>query len=372
MKQTLLYFAAACSLLSATLSFTGCDDDDSKKGGAPAPVLKIDDTEVSVPAEGGDARVSYTLENPVKGVLPEASSDQTWVHDFDAAEGILSFRTDANSGTEAREARVEVSYDGKVRGSFLVKQDFVPPLPAEGFDIEIREKTYTGVTYDVYPADKEMTWIDMVQSKRDLETYYTSDEEIFQDDLVLLSMQAQTFGLSLEDYLKQTLKKGVRKDIFLDGLAAGTEYVVYTYGLNASGERLTDIFKKEFATPVPEKNDMTFEITFSQVEDIYYQMSVKPSDDEHRYYFDLVEEELLTETGMTIEEFVNQSIAEQIAFGTANGMTKEEVLEQLCSNGPDSYEYEIYPGVSFLGFACSINDDGVVDSEVATERISIQ
>ena len=369
MKRTFLYFAAVCPLLSATLSFTGCDDDDSKKGAAST--LKIDRPEVSVPAEGGEAQVTYTLENPVKGILPEATSDQTWVHDFAAAEGVLSFRTDANPGTEAREARVEVSYDGKVRGSFLVKQDFTP-VPAEGFGIEIREKTCTGVTYDIYPADKEMTWIDMVQSKRDLETYYTSDEEIFQDDLALLKVQAQTYGLSLEEYLKQTLKKGDRKNISLDGLAAGIEYVVYVYGLNASGERLTEIFKKEFTTPEPEKNDMTFEITFSQVEDIFYLMSVKPSDDERSYYFNLVEEELLTEMGMTVEEFVNQSMAEQIAFGTANGMTKEEVLEQLCSNGPDSYEYEIYPGVPFLGFACSINDDGVVDSEVATERILIQ
>lgn len=87
-----------------------------------APVLSVEDATVEAAVEGGSYSVAYSVENAVDGVEPVATSDAEWISELKAEAGTISFVVAANEGFEAREAVVEVGYEGAESVEFKVKQ----------------------------------------------------------------------------------------------------------------------------------------------------------------------------------------------------------------------------------------------------------
>lgn len=76
------------------------------------PVITVDNTNVSVKAEGGNVTLKYSIKYPATGATIAAASTETWVNGFDyGTAGEITFAVDANEG-EARTATVKLSYPG--------------------------------------------------------------------------------------------------------------------------------------------------------------------------------------------------------------------------------------------------------------------
>lgn len=74
------------------------------------PVITVDNTNVSVKAEGDIVTLKYSIEYPAAGATITATSAETWVKGFDyTVPGEVTFAVDANEG-EARTATVTLSY----------------------------------------------------------------------------------------------------------------------------------------------------------------------------------------------------------------------------------------------------------------------
>lgn len=74
------------------------------------PVITVDNTNVSVKAEGGNVTLKYSIKYPAAGATITAASKETWVNTFDyKTDGEVTFAVDANEG-EARTATVTLSY----------------------------------------------------------------------------------------------------------------------------------------------------------------------------------------------------------------------------------------------------------------------
>ena len=103
------------------------------------PVLTLtSDSVIEFEVEGGNADVTYTLENAIEGVeiVVECSAD--WVeYKVFAADGKLSLVVEANEGEE-REATLQVSY---IRESFTVaiKQE---AKPFDGYELSYAQGTH--------------------------------------------------------------------------------------------------------------------------------------------------------------------------------------------------------------------------------------
>ena len=67
------------------------------------------DKEVTVPATPATGKIAYTLENPIDGETVRAESEATWLHDFAAADGTITFSFDQNF-EEERSSKVIVTY----------------------------------------------------------------------------------------------------------------------------------------------------------------------------------------------------------------------------------------------------------------------
>ena len=86
------------------------------------PVITVDNTNLSVKAEGGNVTLKYSIKYPAAGATITASSADAWVNTFDyKTDGEVTFEVDANEG-EARTATVTLSYPGAEDVAVTVSQ----------------------------------------------------------------------------------------------------------------------------------------------------------------------------------------------------------------------------------------------------------
>ena len=87
----------------ATLVTVSCKKEDK------TTKFAVVDKEVTVPATPATGKIAYTLENPIDGEAVRAESEATWLHDFAAADGTITFSFDQNF-EEERSSKVIVTY----------------------------------------------------------------------------------------------------------------------------------------------------------------------------------------------------------------------------------------------------------------------
>ena len=126
----------------------------------------------------------------------------------------------------------------------MVQDAYVEP---EFFAFNVKDISYTGVVFDVIPADKDLTYVALAVEKEYFDSF-ASDEEYFQDDLAFFSSEAEAYGLGLSEFLGQSLLKGDTESSLRVGAPPREDLLYLCFGLNASGERLSDIYKTEFST----------------------------------------------------------------------------------------------------------------------------
>ena len=86
------------------------------------PVITVDNTNVSVKAEGDIVTLKYSIKYPSAGATIAAASKETWVNTFDyKTDGEVTFAVDANEG-DARTATVTLSYPGAAPVDVTVSQ----------------------------------------------------------------------------------------------------------------------------------------------------------------------------------------------------------------------------------------------------------
>ena len=122
---------------------------------APAPVVNINEQNVDLAYDATEGSFTYTVENPVEGVVAEATTDAEWISNLVAADGTVSFTTSVNDGF-VREATITVTY-GEASDSVVVKQGAAnqnPDLDYYAYGIYTFEaKPRTADTWDIIMSE---------------------------------------------------------------------------------------------------------------------------------------------------------------------------------------------------------------------------
>ena len=122
---------------------------------APDPVVTINDESVELAYDATEGSFTYTVENPVEGVVAEATTDAEWISNLVAADGTVSFNTSVNEGF-VREATITVAY-GEASDSIVVKQNAAnqnPDLDYYAYDIYTFEvKPRTASVWDIVMSE---------------------------------------------------------------------------------------------------------------------------------------------------------------------------------------------------------------------------
>ncbi|WP_308662878.1 BACON domain-containing protein [uncultured Alistipes sp.] len=352
MKQLYLTFISACLLLAA-----GCREEE---GEFKPSTLTLNTPEVTVAADGGEVSVSYRLASPVYEGRITVGNVPEWISGVSTSlSGVISFTVAANELTESRSAELSVRYSGDAETAVLrVVQSprTVPPV----FDIRMELITQTSAKYSVIPGDKEQTYLSMLVEK-DYFDSYASDEEYFQDDLAYIRAMAESFGVSVQEYLSNTLNRGDLLVKNMTGLLPGTAYYVYAYGLTVDGERTTDIYKVEFETVAVPKIDVTFTVD-ATVNGPLCDLHIVPSDPNQRYVIGMYVADQVQDGEDACRQY-QQYLSDMIVIYEAMGMTAEETVAGLSVVGTTDRTYELEENTGYLVFAASCTDDGLINSD---------
>lgn len=337
----------------------GCKEEELK----PSSLI-LNTDKLEIPAEGGEFRVTYRLESPVYDGVVSIENQPEWVKDVNTSvSGEITFVADANEELEYRNAELLVQYSGDANSSVLNLSQLPKVIPPV-FDITIELITQTTAKYSVVPGDKDQTYVSMLVEKNYFDSYQ-SDEEYFQDDLKYIKEMAESFGVSLEEYLTNTLSRGDLLVKNMTGLLPGTEYYVYAYGMTVSGERTTDIYKEQFATVSVPKIDVTFTINSSLTGPLC-DLSVIPSDKEQRYVIGMYASDGVSDADAAVKMY-QQYILDMIAVYEVMGMSPEEVVAGMSVIGDTSRTYELEENRGYIVFAASCTDNGLINSDPASE-----
>ncbi|MBE6202165.1 MAG: hypothetical protein E7135_00705 [Rikenellaceae bacterium] len=123
---------------------------------APAPVVTIIEESVNLTYDATEGSFTYTVENPVEGVVAEATTDAAWISNLTAADGTVSFTTSVNEGF-VRTATITVTY-GEASDSIEVKQG------AEGQDPNLNYYEYNMMSFEA-KARTANVW-DIIMSEK--------------------------------------------------------------------------------------------------------------------------------------------------------------------------------------------------------------
>ena len=242
------YLWSMLTVLAFAMAASGCSDDDDAVVPEPPvpgpdtqdPTLVLKSASVEAPAEGGEFSFQFTVANPTDARV-EAAAAESWIKNVKVTEsrtsfdGKVSFSVEANEMTEAREAKIKVSYKGAKDAEFTVKQAAKQeqPTPEElSIKLEVKDITAHGAKFVITPSDNAKTYVADVLPA---EEFNRMGEEgllaelgnlVTDDDLLLGAME-------IVDYA--------------DDLMPETDYVLFAVGFE-QGKASSKLFKEAFKT----------------------------------------------------------------------------------------------------------------------------
>lgn len=291
MKSLRLLFVTLVNIASLTalsVSLNACEEQPATE--TKTPVLKFEQTTLTIPAEGGSVDLAYQVDGvaTVDISLLEVSTEAEWLSIASDTESIITISAEANTSEGERTAEIIVGYATAEKVTISVSQANSGAPIVNSLAIEVVAVDSTTITIDVTASNEELTWIPMITYKE----YWSEDvnqDEIFASDVEYFEYMAEVYDVSLGDFLAETVAHGSQSDIVIEGLDPLTEYVIYVYGISLQAERTTDIVWAEATTEAPYEGDITFEFDVNE-ENYIMEFTVTPSHRGVDYYHGLATE----------------------------------------------------------------------------------
>ena len=246
-----------------------------------------------------------------------------------------------------------------------VKPESGKPVVMEDFTVTLTSLHSGDVFLTIEPEDKDMVYWYQLQVKEDMPE---TDEEILASDMEYLQYIADYYGTSLTQLLADNLLKG-DLDWHYQYLEPNTEYVLYAYGMNISGEALTAVNQLTFKTTKVEQLDCEFDILVGDnITSNSFSITIIPSDDTVAYYYDVFPAWMYEEYCLSDAANIPAFMAEYIpALASENGVTVAYAVGAISNYGSIAHDFTLEDGIeansSYFVFAVGIGADGTTTTE---------
>lgn len=356
--KKILYLTAAM----AALFMTACNEEPVGLEENPeVPVIQLADTDITIEAEGGDARIAYQVSNAAEGVSLKAETNAAWIEDLTVKARVIEFTAGKNDSGELRTAEINVTYEGAEAAKISVSQEqWNAPIT-----LTVHETDATSVTFTVETADQNMTWIGQIVGKEWYETY-DGEQAVFEADLAYFSSEASYFGISLKEYLAGIMIKGTKENLKYKGLDPLSEYVLYVYGISAEGERTTALYTAPIVTTEPYAGPITFTFDIKE-KDAIMDVTVTPSHDGVDYYWNMTTPEALAEYDAdpqkAVEKWLEGRVNELLGYG--DYVDREEFFNDNTTKNQSNSTYEGIVHTDYIFYAFKWDKECKVIGDVA-------
>lgn len=357
--------------LGASFLFS-CDNEEPQPDGPKVddtlPHVVLDVSVISVPCDGGEFEVGYTIENPLVGVDILAVSDQKWVNNFTYDGSMLRFTVDFNNQMESRQATVSVRYPSMESPVTLTIEQAAPETQA--FELETSELTTLACKYRVTPNDANVYYMALFEdSQYFAENEITTAEELFKDDYEYFTAAAAENNLSPEQFLKLAgiVNKG-NISVNEEYLVPGHKYVLYVYGIEFTEDGYKQVSPLQhlvIETPLPELEDVEVKVDVS-VSRMNVSLSFDPGAWKGLYNFEFYAEtsDLYFPEGEAVPEDFTKRIASNWMWNMYDLLdkyyTEDEVISMYCFQGKRKYSQDLTPDTKYIVVAYAVADcDGM-------------
>lgn len=314
--------------------------------------------------------MGYTIENPAEDQYPQTSGYPEWITrcEADSQMSAIEMEIDPNPSDEQRTAEITVTYDGKEYKFGVIqdkKESSDEPSEDKTIQIEILEASTMRLLMKCTPSDASMAYLAMAAEKEYL-SQFTTDEELFQDDMKYLENLAKKQGITFEELL-EFLKYTGTQEIEMNAPAADIAYYAYAYGITDDNTLMTEIFKKEFIVESPgvtEGCKFEYDVT---VDAYIADVTIIPSDNESRYFSNVLLEEALAKYGNTIEEQIQSQISFMLTHYLEEfEITPEQFLEDYGHVGQYHSTHTLEPLAKYIVYAVIFDKNGFITSEISS------
>lgn len=340
MRKVIL-FSAVSALLA------GCRQEEL------TPLLVLEETQYSIPAEGGTFRVSYRIENA--STLPSAASEDSWLTEVTVVDNtIFEFTAEANTLPDSREGSIVLSCPGAEDVELTVVQASSEYEEDTDVALRLEVSNVTSFTADVKvtPASDTLTFVMLTRPRAEVDAF-DDDDLLVQSDIAVFQETADYYGVSLEYFLSNS-------GVLYSGEISGTmttfspeqEYYVYTYGLNTDAELTTEVFKEQVTTPAVQQYDAEIEFLSNEIDTRSMDVTVRPGSTDFRYLAGYFTEDEFN----SIDDFIPFMIEEtELVIYMNNALGIEMTWEDVTYNGDTRLQASgLYSGSNYVWYAFGV------------------
>ena len=345
MKHFSLLFVVL-SMFGASLLSVGCSNDVTTEETQEGTKVTLSATSVETTAMGGTFNVEYTVTNGLAGIDIVAQSNDAWITDIVATDGLLSFSVASNNSTDVREGKLTIKYPSAENVTLKVTQEGAESV----FTLAVEECTTTSCNSIVTAKDENTIFI-AYMTQLDYLVYagISTAEQLFADDYNYYMPMAQSAGAqNIETFLlQQEIAFKGTSYISWTNMLPDTEYVLYAYGISFNDDK-SDYY---LSTPVSyqivtlasrEFFDVEFDVNVT-VSGPSAHYSFAPIDWDGKYYLDIYPESsyYYIEEGNSPDAEYCKTVANEwlsiITETMASGYTPEQLYNIMCLQGADEF-----------------------------------
>ena len=339
------------------------------------PTMELDIYELSVTGDGGDIPIFYSVTNPVKGALPEATSNVEWITIIDINSYQIMLRIAESDSSEERMGFVTINYRGMEKSQRVyITQD---KQPLNDFKFSVSDVTYKSCKVQYSPRDPKRPYMaNIIDSEYFKQTGITDGEQFVANEMNSYLALAQRNNMTLEELMgrvsPQLIYKGDAEREFM-GMQPGATYTIYSYGIEFSGNSYTmttPLHTTIVDIPMQTMYDVSFNITTS-FSNGTAMISVTPENWDGYYAVQVIPDDniLYTPQGEKLNDYTIKSIATN--FYTAarnvmkNGYSAEQYLNSSCYKGYKSINMQLSSEKKYMVIVFAVESK---DGEVPVMR----
>lgn len=294
----------------ASVQLTSCENDDTA---TEHPQIVVED--VSIDGMGGELSIAYQIKG-ITDVLPTVECNEYWVHNIAVYDSVIQCSVESNPLREERTASFEI-----VCGELSASVTLTQGVADSDFVINITSVNSYGCWAEIAPVEHEGSFFFLVVSDDYFANYeYNNDfAALYEDDYEWIKSNAEYNDMSISDYLTASASmfsaSGDKVSMRYSDLAPVSDYVLYCYGMDAEGNRTTDICYKRFRTEIIASSDIEFTLDVSDITSNSANITVTPSNEDYYFWTYISEMDYAQYDEYSVMENMNNNIRASVANG---------------------------------------------------------
>lgn len=372
-------YAVVIMMAIGMMSLASCTPDEEPEDKPVNPTLTLVSEEVNVPAEGGDFKIDYKLEDPAdQGTIrAEAGADADWITDLNYGNvGTVTFSVLPNEDAESRNTVVTITYSWPEGEPQSVEAKIVqagidtpdePEEPTETIALETVDVEKRWFSVNIVPTDKNMDYLVFFKTAEVFDSFPDMDS-LVSSDMQYYAWMAYMYDMTESEAMAQDAIQG--DTLYLCNADPETEYVLYAYGMDIAAEtRITEVAVIRVTTA--DLNNTAFDMTVD-VSGNEATVEVSPVDYDGYYWIGAWPVSDI-DAGQDFADWCSDTWNSlRMEYEIYYGLSLDEILGQHCFTGDASKLFELPANVDCRAAVFALDDKAWLESEPVVEDFTTE